>query len=254
MNPIFIIAGNTFRQTVRQKLFLNIGIFGLGMVILAVVVGNVTYGYTDRVVRSIGLSGVSIALDLMALLVGISLIYDEIDRKTLFVVLTRPIDRWQYVVGRYLGLIASLTVAGAGFVLVFITALLLAAGQPSSADLLALLGALAESMLIGAVGLLLSSFTTPMLGAGIGLGIWVAAATSDDLVRLSRNAPEFAKTIAKVAYYALPGLARFNFREAAVYGDPIGLGDVWPVFAYGALYSLCMLALTTVILERREML
>ena len=86
MNPILVIAGNTLRQTVRQRLFLNIGIFGIGMVLLAMLVGSITYGFPDRVVRSIGLSGVTIAVDLMALLLGVGLIHEEIDRKTLFVV------------------------------------------------------------------------------------------------------------------------------------------------------------------------
>ena len=87
---IIAVAQNTFRQTLRERLFLNIIIFGVFMILLAMVLANITFGYPDRVVRSIGLSGISIAANLVALLVGVSLIHQEIDRKTLFVVLTRP--------------------------------------------------------------------------------------------------------------------------------------------------------------------
>src|SRR5438067_1870881 len=119
MTPIFIVAANTFRQTLRQRLFYNIFIFGVGMVLLSLVVGNITYGYQHRVVRSIGLSGVALALDLIAILVGVTLIHQEIDRKTLFVVLVRPIGRAQYVWGRYLGLVAALSLTLVGLTAVY---------------------------------------------------------------------------------------------------------------------------------------
>ena len=125
MNALWMIASNTVRQTVRQRLFYNVALFGVGMVVLAMIVSNITFGFPDRVVRSIGLSGVTFAVDLMALLVGVTLVHQEIDKKTLFVLLTRPLTRWQYVAGRFLGLFLTIVAMTVGLGLAFAAVLAL---------------------------------------------------------------------------------------------------------------------------------
>ncbi len=253
MSSILIVARNTVRQTFRQRLFLNIVIFGVGMVLLGMVVGNITFGHADRVVRSIGLSGVAVALDLMALLVSVGLIYEEIDKKTLFVVLTRPLHRWQYVVGRYLGLVFALTIALLGFIVVFVITLLWVRGTPTTQDFVALGAVLPEAAVLGGFGLVLSSFSTPTLSAGIGLGFWIASASSDDFVNLTKEADAMTQGLARGVYYLLPSLARFNYRELAVYQQPIQLEHVATSIAYGAGYAIFLVAIASVILSRREM-
>lgn len=253
MNAILLVAYNTLRQTIRQRLYFNILVFGVGMLLLSMVLGGITYGYADRVVRSIGLSGVSIALDLMALLVGVSLIHEEIDKKTLFVVLTRPLARWQYVVGRYLGLLLALSVALTGFGLIFSLTLGLSLGEFTKPDFVALVAVLPEAAILGGVGLVLSAFSTPTLSSGLGLGFWLAAATTDDLLALTANAEAPMKQIGQAAYYVLPSLARFNFRDLAVYQGEVIMADVLSTMAYGAVYAGVLVALASLILTRREM-
>jgi Cu-processing system permease protein len=254
MSPILLIAANTLRQTIRQRLYFNIAVFGVGMVLLAMVVGQITFGYPDRVVRSLGLTGVTIAVDLLALLTSVSLIHEEIDRKTLFVVLTRPLSRWQYVVGRYLGLLVAVTLAMTGFGAVFFLVLMAVGGTPTAIDLWALAAAIPEAAILGAFGMVLSAFSTPTLSAGIGLGFWLAAATTDDLMNLTAKSEAPARLVATAAYYALPSLARFNFRELAVYGGAVSLPDVLGTLGYAGLYMAGLVALASVILSRREML
>jgi ABC-type transport system involved in multi-copper enzyme maturation permease subunit len=252
MNAILMIASNTFRQTVRERLFYNVLLFGVGMVIFSMIVGQLTFGYPDRVVRSIGLSGVSMALDLMGLFIGVTLVFQEIDRKTLFVLLTRPVGRWQYVSGRFLGLLAALVVITLGLSVVFAIVLSIAQGDLTRLDALALMSAFPEAAILGGVGLVLSTFTTPTIGSGIGIGIWIVAASTDDLVRLTEESP-FAHQMAKVVSYVFPSLARFNFREAAVYQLDVSLADAASVWLYGACYCLALVALASFILSRREM-
>lgn len=253
MSAIWVIASNTFRQVVRQRLFYNLLVFGVGMVALSGLVGALTFGYASRVVRSIGLSGVSVVLDLVALLVGVALIHQEIDRKTLFVVLTRPLERWKYVVGRYLGLLAVLCTAFLGLSLIFVFALLLARGEPGLNDFMALSLSLPEAAILGAFALVRSAFSTPSLSAGIGIGFWIICATTDDLVRLSKNSGEVAVLFAKIAYYALPSFARFNLRELAVYAQPLAMGDVLSALAYGTAYAAFLAVVASVILSKRDM-
>ena len=254
MNGILLVASNTLRQTVRQRLFFNIAVFGVGLVALAVIVSFLSYGYRYRVVRSIGLSGVSLSLDLMALLLAVSLVHQEIDRKTLFVVLTRPLTRIQYVVGRFVGLMYALVLVLLGFAVIYIFALSIVRGTPSTQDAVALAACLPEAAVLGAFGLMLSCFSTPTLSAGIGLGFWIASATSDDLVRLTAKGDALTKALAQGLYYVLPSMNRFDFREAAVYADKIPGSDVAFVFLYGGLYAGALVVLAGIVLSRREML
>ncbi|MFO0728865.1 MAG: ABC transporter permease subunit [Myxococcota bacterium] len=253
MNPISVIAANTFRQVVRERLFYNLLVFGVGMIVFSGLVGALTFGHAARVVCSIGLSGVSFVLDLVALLVGVALIHQEIDRKTLFVVLTRPLHRWQYAAGRYLGLVAVLATALAGLSLIFALALTLAKGSFGANEAMALLLSFPEAAIIGAFALVLSAFSTPTLSAGLGIGFWIICSTTDDLVRLSRNSGPVAESLAKFAYYALPSLARFNLREAAVYQQAIPWADTAAALVYGGLYAAFLASLAGLILSKRDM-
>lgn len=253
MTNVALIATNTFRQVVRQKVFYNVLLFGLGMVLLSMLVGNITFGYPDRVVRSIGLSGISIALDLLALLTGVSLVHDEIDRKSIYVVLTRPVGRGTYIAGRLLGLLGTLAMITIALLLVFALVLTIVRGSLSSRDVIAVLGSLAEACVLGGVAIVFSTFTTPTLGAGMAFGVWIVAATSDDLVGLSAKRPELL-VVARTVSYLFPSFARLNFRESAVYGFEVPL-DYWlAALGYAGLYTVLMAGLASVILSRRELL
>lgn len=129
----------------------------------------------------------------------------------------------------------------------------MANGTPTLQDGIALVMMLPEAYILAAFGLMLSTFTIPTLGAGFGLGFWIAAAR-DDLVNLTVKADATTKMLAKAVNYILPALARFNFREAAVYLMPVSIPDVLAVAAYGGLYAAALVAVGAAILERREML
>lgn len=255
MNAIGAIASNTLRQVIRQRLYFNIAIFGVGLLLLSMVIANITFGEASRVVRSIGLSGAAVAVDLMALLVSVSLVHSEIDRRTLFIVLTRPVSRPAYVIGRFLGLFAALVIALAGFAAVFCLVLLTVRNASlQSNDFIALAAILPEACVIGAFGLVLSTFSTPTLSAGLGLGFWIAAASVDDLVLLaSRSGTEGAKQIVEGIALLLPALSRFNFREAAVYQMSIAPLDLFAAVAYGVLWTIVLVAVASAVLSRREM-
>lgn len=250
---LWAIGTNTVRQTIRQRLFYNIAVFGVGMLLLSMVVGQLTFGYADRVVRSIGLSGVSLALNLIALLTSVGIIHQEIDKKTLFVVLARPVRRWHYVVGRYLGLVTTVAFALVGLSIVYAVTLLLVQGSLRATDVTALLGALPEAAILAGIGVCLSAFSTPTLSAGIGLGLWVASTATDDLVRLTEKATDATRILAKIAYYVLPCLSRFNFREVAIYNKAVPLEEFVSALLYGSLYASALVLLAGVILSRREM-
>jgi ABC-type transport system involved in multi-copper enzyme maturation permease subunit len=252
VNAIYAIAINTVRQTVRQRLFYNVVLFGLGLVLLAMVVSNITFGFPDRVVRSIGLSGVSIASCLMALLVGVSLVHQEIESKTLFVLLTRPLARWQYVSGRFLGLLIAIVAMTVALSVVFLVVLSMVGGSVSGNDLVALGMVVPEAAVLGAIGVAISCFSTPTLGTGIALGVWIIGASSDDLVRLTAG-QDGVNHLAKVVWYVFPAMARFDFREAVVYQLELTPSEPLWALAYGFTYTLAVVSLASLVIARREM-
>ena len=253
MSRVLVIASNTVRETIRQRVFLNVVVFGVGMIIFAMVVSNLTFGYPDRVVRSIGLSGISIAVNLLALLLGVGLIHREIDRKTLFVVLTRPVERWQYILGRYIGLMTALVVVFLGFVAIYFAILGYVLGTPRIQDVVALELSLIEASVLGAFAIVLSSFSTPTLSAGIGLGFWITCATVDDLINLTAKADAAVKALASGIAWLFPSFERFNYRGAAVYSETLDFSTITYTNVYGLLYIVCFTALASAILSRREM-
>ncbi len=253
MSAVALVAKNTLRQTIRQRLFVNVLVFGIGLLLLAMVVSNLTFGSPDRVVRSIGLSGVAIAVDLMALFVAVGLIHQDISEKTLFVMLARPMRRWQYVVGRFVGLFSVVAIALVGFSVVFAGTLIVARGTLHSQDLVALGMILPEAAVLSALGLVLSSFSTPTLGGGIGLGIWLACASVDNIVALTHKADALTKTLAYGVSLVLPNFSRFSFREQAVYSLQVDSALVMGNLAYGLIYASALVVLASIILTRREM-
>lgn len=253
MSPVVLIASNTIRQVVRQKVFYNVLLFGLGMLILSMLVGNITFGFPDRVVRSIGLSGVSLALDLLALLTGVTLVHEELDRKSVYVVLTRPVARGQYIAGRLLGLLCTLLLITVALVVVFGVVLELVHGSMTSRDLMSIVASLAEASVLAAIAVVFSTFTSPTLGAGMAIGVWIVCATTDDLVGLSAKHAEFAP-IARVVSYVFPSFARLNFRESAVYALDISTSYWLLGLGYSACYTVAFAVIATVIFSRRELI
>ncbi len=252
MKVIYLIAINSFRQTLRERLFYNVILFGVGLLMLALVVSDLTFGFPDRVVRSIGHSAIVLAMDLMALLLGVTAVYQEIDRKSLFVLLTRPLSRAQYVSGKFIGLMGALALVLVGLVVIFVLVLTVVRGHVTGADILAFGAALVEASILAGVGLVLSAFTTPTLGAGMGLGAWIAMASTDNMVELTRDQPVLGE-VSKWISWILPSLARLDFREAAVHQFSISASGYGLALAYGATQALLLVGLAAFILERREM-
>lgn len=253
MRAVYLLATNTLREVVRQKLFLNVIVFGVLMILFAQVVANLTFGRADRVVRSIGLSGMAIALDLLAVLLGVAIIHREIERKTALVVLTRPVSRGAFVLGRYLGVASAGGIAAVGFAVVYALTLATVRGSATALDGLAMSGALVESWVVAAFAVLLSCITTPSLGAGVALGFIIACSSIDDVVNLTAKDGGFMHELATVLSYLLPSFARMNFRGAAIYEEAVSAFTVGQSFLYAAGFSVVFLALAALALGRKEL-
>jgi ABC-type transport system involved in multi-copper enzyme maturation permease subunit len=248
-----VLAQNTFRGLVRRQSLLNVAILGVGLVLLALVVSSISYGFPARILRSLGLSGVGIALNLLALLLGASLVSEEMQQRTLYLVLTRPVGRGSYVVGRFLGAAAVVACASVGFYGVLLAVLWGVEAGWQSADALAVGFMTLEATVLLAFATLMSCLTTPLLATGLGLGFWVISASIDDVRRLLASAEGIVVPIIEAARWVVPSFHVLNYRNVAVYGDPVNLGGVAAAAGHGLTYAVALVALAAFALSRREL-
>lgn len=253
MTAIRILALNTFRGLMRRQTLFNVVILGVGLVLLALVVSNISYGFPDRIVRSLGLSGISISLNLLGLLLGASLVAEEVEQRTLYVVLTRPVGRGIYVVGRFAGAAVVLALVALGFYGVLTGVLLLIGVEPSGLDVVAAGFMWLEALVLLAFALVLSCFSTPLLSVGIGLGFWVICASIDDVRALmQRSEDPFVSQLVEVVYWLVPSFHLLNYREVAVYQDPVVLTQLLAHGAYGLACAAMLVVAGVLVLQRRQ--
>ncbi len=251
---IWAIAVNTFREAIRDKVLYNILFFALVVILLSVTISNLTLGQRVKIIQDVGLASMSFFGLLMAIFVGIQLVYKEIQRRTVYVLLSKPVTRFQFLMGKYLGLAVTIVVNVLLMTVPFLLILASAEGfKPSLGLAAAVFLILVELMLVTAVALFFSTFSTPTLSAMFTLGVWIIGHLSSDLRILgaASGAPG-VKELTTAVYYLVPNLNNFNLKTEAVYGLPIAPGFVIFAVLYGILYTALLLLAATVVFRRRD--
>jgi len=251
---VFSIAVNTFRETIRNKILYAILAFALLVICLSWFLADLSVGDLARIIADVGLACIHIFGVIMAVFLGITLVSQEVDRKTVYLVLSRPVDRWEFVVGKAAGLCGTL----------FLTTLVMAAtlflvhagyGQaPEVGILVASAGIYMELVLLTCLASLFSSFTTPVLSAIFTLSMFLIGHVSRDLLVFgSRAASPLTRTVTAVLFYLLPNLENFNWKNEVVYGG-VRSSAVLPLAAgYLAAYGLAVLVVACLLFSRRDL-
>jgi ABC-type transport system involved in multi-copper enzyme maturation permease subunit len=247
----------TVREAIRRKLAVNLLVFAVALVTASVVISSLTFGEQYRVIVSIALSAMEVFGTLIAAFLGASLVAGDVERRTVFPIVAKPVSRAQYVVGRYLGLVTTTTLNLLVMAAVFVAVLasythgLAFVGQT---PLFATLGALAlQFAMIAAVAVFFSSFSSATLSAIFTLALVVAGHVASDLVRYWAGKGEAAGWLGRALYLAVPNLEALNLKEAMVYKDVLPAGTTATAFAYGALYCAGVVALASAIFTRRDL-
>jgi ABC-type transport system involved in multi-copper enzyme maturation permease subunit len=247
------LAVNTVREAVRSKVLYVLLFFALVLIGTGVLLSTLSYVERERILQDIGLASIRLFGAAIAILVGVGLIHKEVDRRTIFTILSKPVSRTEFLLGKFAGLVVTLwiqvAIMAAGFVLVSWMA-----GAPVTAGhAKAMLLAAGELAVLVAVATLFSSFTTPMLASLFGAGFYVMGHLTRDLRELGlRSGSEAAQQATLVLHRVLPDLEAFNVSIEAVHGLPIPAAAVWQPLVYGACYSAGLLLLAALIFERRD--
>jgi ABC-type transport system involved in multi-copper enzyme maturation permease subunit len=252
VNSILAIALNTFREAIRDRILYLILAFALVLISVSHFVSLLTVGSEVKIVKDLGLSAISVFGLLTTVFVGVSLVFKEIERRTIFTLLAQPVRRWQFVCGKFVGL--SLVTGS----LVFLTGVaVLAAVAFKGESPFGLLPAIAltfvELELIAAFAVLFSTYTNPILAAVGTVAIYVVGHLSWSFQLLERRvAGEWGKALCRVLHAILPNLDRLDVKASAVHGITLPPGYVPAALAYGLFYSLLVIVLACLVFERRE--
>ena len=254
---IAAIAQNTYKENLRDKILYNLVIFGLVMIGGSVLLGTLTLGERSKIIMDVGLASIELFGTLIAIFVGIGLVSKELEKRTIYTILCKPVSRSRFILGKYLGLaitlLVNVSIMGIGFFVILSTVHVI----PNFTIVSAVLLIFVQLMVLTAFALLFSTFTTSTLSAMFTLSIYIIGHLTEDLKNLALRLSEtssstFSSTLLEVMYYILPNFEYFNLKGEAAYGVAIDPGTVGIVVAYGLAYTAALLVIACLIFERRD--
>jgi ABC-type transport system involved in multi-copper enzyme maturation permease subunit len=265
LRATWLIAVNVFRESVRDKVLYNLVLFAVLLIAASYLVGQLTAGQDVKIIKDLGLAAISVFGLFIAVFIGIGLVSKEVEKRSIYSLLSKPVSRVQIVLGKYVGLVLTLAVNLSVMVLALYGVLALmawslgpasaAAEQPvlDPAMLKAAVLTFLELTIVTAIALFFSTFSTPMLSAALTVGLFVAGRFSADLRNFDQvvDAPS-AAALARGLYWVLPNLAPFDVRAQVVHGLPVLPGYMALTSLYAALYVAALLVAAAAVFARRD--
>lgn len=252
---IFIIARNTFKEAVRDRVLYNLVVFVLLITACAVFLSELTAGQESRTIVDIGLGAMLLFGVFISIFVGVSLVSKEIERRTLYAVFSKPVGRGEFIVGKYFGLCLTLFVNVVVMGLGVSAAVLIVGGGNLAASIWgAILLIYFELAIITAVAVLFSSFSSPALSSLLTFLVFVIGHFSVSLKDFAESlGSASAKLFFGAVFYLLPNLSFFSFATPAAHGEIPNATNLVAAAAYAAVYSTVLLLTTTLIFRRRNL-
>jgi ABC-type transport system involved in multi-copper enzyme maturation permease subunit len=205
------------------------------------------------VVRGVALGSISGIGGIIAIFLGVGLVYKEIERKTIYTLAAKPIPRWQLLLGKYAGLWLTLLIEVLALALFYTVILGIWQGFPSSSIYLSMLMLMLELTLLSAWSTLFSTFCTPTTATAYSICIYIIGHFADDLYLFGSRAEDPAiRSLLLSLYHILPNLEIFNIRTAAVHGLEVPGSEVLQTILYGLGYSIAVLSIAMLVFEKRD--
>jgi Cu-processing system permease protein len=253
MTGALAIARNTVREVVRQRVVLVLGLFGVALVAASQVLSPLALGEGRKVVTDFGLAGSSLLATLLAVVLGSTLLHKELERRTIYAVMAKPIRRSAFLFGKFLGLWWTATGLLAGMTAMVLLLLSLVYREAPWILLGSMALTVVELGVITAIVVFFSAFTTPALTAFFTAASIVAGHFAEDLHYFgSQGAPPAVARLTEGVYWLLPHLNVFNARGQVVHGLAVEPERLAFAAGYGLLYMMALLLTAGAMFERRE--
>jgi ABC-type transport system involved in multi-copper enzyme maturation permease subunit len=253
---MFYIAANTFREAVRDRVLYNLIAFAILMSGAAVFVGQVSFGIEKLVVINLGLTAVSLFGIVIAIFIGIGLVSKEIEKRTLYTVLSRPVQRWEFIVGKFFGLAATLVVNTFFMAIGLFAALLYVSHHFHSGDasiLVALYFIILQFMIVTALALFFSSFASPLMAAVFAFALFVIGTFAEDLRGFAGLTHGAQRYLAIAAAYVVPNFSALNVISSVAHQQPVAGSLVLYNTLYAIVYTAMAMSGAVLIFQHRNL-
>ena len=250
------IAYNTYREAVRDRVLYNLVFFALLLVGSTPLFGKISIGLERIVLVNLGLTAITIFGMVIAIFIGIGLVSKEIDKKTLYTVLSRPVRRWEFILGKYFGLSLTLAVNTFFMALGFFAAVLYVAGKFQHADLYLLVAVyfiMLQFMVIIAITLLFSSFSSPLLSALFAFGFFLIGNFAEDLRAAARLLEGAQRLPVMFLSYLVPNFTAMNVISQVAHDNAVSATLIWQNTLYAFAYVAVALSIAVIIFENRNL-
>ena len=249
---IMAIATNTFREAIRDRILYLLLAFAIVMIASSRILSFLTVGSEEKIVKDIGLASISLFGVATAIFVGVGLVFKEIEKRTVYTLVSKPIRRSHFILGKYLGLVMVLAV-NVAVMTVFLCLQLAAKGWMDPAILRAVLLMFVELLLVTAIAIFFSSFSTPILSSLFTVTSYVIGHLSPGLLMLAdRVEGASAKLVCRALYRILPNLEILNLKGMVVHGVEVPFDEVLYAAAYGIFYTLAVLGCSVAVFHRKD--
>lgn len=265
MNRIYAIAKNTFIEAVRDRILYSLVLFSVLMILGSIVVASISAEQFIKIIKDIGLSTISLIGILISIFLGMNIVYKEIDKRTVYNIFSKPVRRFEFIIGKYLGLSFTLlvlvTIMSAVLMLIVLYYEIRYQGYLAFhyggsyyyQFLIALYFTYLEYLFLIGLSLVFSSFSTPVMTVLFVLLVFIIGRFSSDILLFTKYVKDpFLENVMQILYRIIPHLDKFNLRTEAVYGGEISTSLILNLTIYCIIYCSALLILSIIIFEKKE--
>ena len=266
MSVIAKIAVHVFKDSVRDKVLYNLVLFAVALIAASYLIGQLTAGQDIKIIKDLALSATNVFGLFIAVFIGVGLVSKEVERRSIYAILSKPVRRYELVLGKYAGLVLTLAINLTVMAIAMYGILAymewaesdqflqgLEAPATDPAMLKAVFLIFMQLALITAIALFLSTFSSPILAAVLTFGLYVVGHFNADL-RNFENVVDSAAAVylARALYYVLPNLAPFDVKAEVVHAQPVPLEYIALTTGYAVLYIAALLIMAILVFARRD--
>ena len=253
MNRIWAIIENTFKESLRQKILLLLVIFGILLIVVSIFLEPFALGESPRILRDFGLAVSALFGVLVVIIIGSTLIHKDIEKRTIYTVIIKPVRRSEIIIGKFLGLLLLIIILVCAMAVIQQLVIVFYEGSFDFSLLIAIPFLILEIMILLGILLLFSSFSSPALSAMMGIIFFIIGHASPDLKLFAdQTGTVILKYCANAFYYILPNLENFNLRIDLVHKLPLHPDQILFSVCYGLIYTIFLVYLAIIIFEKRE--
>ncbi len=246
------IAHNTFREAVRDKVFYNLFFFALVLIVFSYFLAELSIGENEKIVKDVGLAAISLFGVLISIFVGIGQLNKEVERRTIYTIISKPISRWQFLLGKYIGLAFTIFVEVAVMTVCLMLVLYYGKRTLDFSILPAILLIYVELLVITAAALMFVSYSSPFVATLFSISFFAVGHTTTDLVRIALKSKKplfiaFAKTL-----NGFLNLDLFNIKGIVVHGLPLSRSMLVDSVWYGVVLCTFLMTVACIIFQRKD--